>query len=86
MNREEVRVWLQGYAWAEDTQEEKDAVIECILSQDDWKYISTRADQFDDAWADSGEEQDVSGEEFALSSLYECHDGPHLATCPSKHD
>ena len=81
---EQVRQWLLAYAWAETTPEEKTAVVECILSQDDWKFVDAVADKFAGAQAEPGPAAFSEGTEFALSALYECHVGPHLPSCPSR--
>lgn len=81
MTEDKVREWLLGYAWL-GTDEERTREVDCIMSQDGWMYLDAREEQL--RGQASGEETnldaDVHG--FALSALYECHDGPHLATCP----
>lgn len=84
MTREEITAWLTRYAWL-GTEEEQAREVECIMSQDDWEYIDVTAERFNGAQFGDGE-HDGDGDEFALSALYECHDGPHLATCPRNHD
>ena len=81
-----IRQWLLDYAWAEDTQAAKEAVVECILHQDDWKYIDALADKFAGAQEEPGPAAFDEGTGFALSALYECHDGPHQKTCPNYRD
>jgi hypothetical protein len=78
----EIREWLLKYAWANDSEAEKIAEIECIMSQGDWKYIDAMTEKY--AGMASGEEKNayLEANEFALSSLYECHTEPHLETCP----
>lgn len=78
----EVAWWLAGYAWM-GTDAEKAANIACIMSQDDWQHIDVTAERFEGAQSGDDGEDRMSGDDFALSALYECHDGPHLATCPS---
>lgn len=80
-----VRAWLLKYAWLGDADYQR-REVDCIMSQDDWKYVDARMEQLR-AQA-SGEEADLETEvsDFALSALYECHDGPHLATCPHARD
>lgn len=80
-----IRKWLEDYAWL-GTSDEKQREIDCIMSQSDWKHIDAVAEKF--AGQASGEEQDImSGATgFALSALYECHDAPHLPTCPRWND
>jgi len=77
-----VQQWLLGYAWAEETPEQKAAVVDCIMAQDDWRLIDARADQFAGAQAEPGPAAFDEGQQFALSGLYECHTGPHKSTCP----
>lgn len=81
MTKEEVAAWLTDYAWLGDGKDE--ARVECIMAQDGWKYIDAVADQFAGAQFEPGPEAMSAGTEFALSALYECHGGPHLATCPA---
>lgn len=86
---EQVRAWLLEYAWS-GTPEEQAAEVECILAQDDWKHLSARTEQLmAQASGDADHRQAFGSQELiddatgmALSSLYECHDGPHLGTCP----
>jgi len=82
MTKAQVRKRLLAYAW-NGTPAEQAAEVECILAQDGWKYIDAVADQFNGA--QSGESTDLSGNDFALSALYEAHDGPHLPSCPAAH-
>lgn len=77
-----VRAWLLDYAWA-GTPDQQAREVDCILAQDDWKNVDIRADQFAGAQAEPGPAAFDEGVGFALSSLYECHDGPHLPTCPN---
>lgn len=83
MTEEDVRTWLREYAWL-GTDEERTREVDCIMSQDDWRYLEARKEQL--RGQASGEETnleaDVDG--YALSALYECHDGPHLETCPRR--
>ncbi len=78
---ERVRRFLSGYAWL-GSPEDRAAAVDCIMAQDGWRYIAERADQYAGAQFEPGPEAYDRGEEFALSALYECHDGPHQATCP----
>jgi len=82
--REAVRHWLLGYAWAEDTPEEKAAAVDCIMAQGKWQHIDALADKFAGAQEEPGLEAFNQGCGFALSALYECHGGPHLETCPDR--
>lgn len=82
MTKNQVHDWLIDYVWAEDTQDAKERVIGCILSQDGWQYIDAKAEQFAGAQWEPGPAAFDEGVGFALSALYECHDEPHLPTCP----
>jgi hypothetical protein len=79
----QVRKWLLGYVWVENTQEAKQAIIDCIIHQNAWKYIDVVADKFAGAQEEPGPEAFSAGTQFALSALYECHSGPHLEACPN---
>jgi hypothetical protein len=81
MTKITVQAWLLDYAWAEKTTADKIAVVDCIMSQDKWKFIDVVADQFAGAQWEPGPKAFSEGQEFALSALYECHDGPHQKTC-----
>jgi hypothetical protein len=81
----QVRTWLLGYAWMGPP--ERDArIVECILAQDDWKYIDAVADQYAGAQEEPGPAAFSDGVGYALSALYECHDGPHQPGCPYHKD
>jgi hypothetical protein len=75
------RQWLLNYAWL-GTEAEKAATVECIMSQDGWQFIDVVADQFAGAQEQPGPATFSEGVEYALSALYECHGGPHRASCP----
>ena len=76
-----VQAWLLNYAWL-GSQAEKEAEVECIMAQEGWKYVDAVAEQFAGAQFEPGPAAADAGNEFALSALYECHDEPHLPTCP----
>lgn len=77
---ESIRKWLLTYAWA-GTPDERAAEIDCIMAQDGWKHLAARVERIrGQAW---DAEQATEAEEFELSALYECHDAPHLPTCPN---
>jgi hypothetical protein len=82
LTRDNVRAWLIGYAWVEKTQDQKERVVDCILSQGGWELIDARADRYAGAQESPGPDAFAEGVQFELSALYECHDGPHLPTCP----
>jgi hypothetical protein len=81
MTREKIQAWLRDYAWL-GTPEEQEREVTCIMAQDDWKHLEARKEQL--RGQASGEETNLEEQvdEFALSALYECHDGPHMDTCP----
>jgi len=81
MTEEQIRAWLLDYAWL-GTPERQRREVDCIMSQDDWKHLEVRKEQL--RGQASGEETDLEEQVdgYALSGLYECHDGPHLDTCP----
>lgn len=82
MTREALRAWLLDYAWM-GTEDEKRRTVDCIMSQEnELDVLEARADKYAGAQAEPGPEAFADGEAFALSALYECHDGPHLRTCP----
>lgn len=76
------RKWLLDYAWL-GTPAEQAREVECVLAQGGWKYTEDVADQYAGAQeTGGGPEEFTEGMGFALSALYECHDEPHLPTCP----
>lgn len=79
--KDAIKQWLLGYAWY-GTPAERAAMVDCIMAQDDWRHISTVADQFAGAQFESAPAAVAEDEQFALSALYECHSGPHLPGCP----
>jgi hypothetical protein len=81
MTRDAIQEWLLDYAWS-GTPDEQAAEVACIMKQDDWKYVEARAGQFADAQEVPGPAAMDEGLGFALSEMYECHDGPHDGTCP----
>jgi hypothetical protein len=78
-----VREFLLAYAWAEDSQVAKTAVVECIMAQGRWRHVTALADEYAGAQFEQGPEAFADGIGFALTALYECHDGPHQPDCPS---
>lgn len=82
MNKAKVKAWLLDYAWM-DGPAEQAAEVDCIMAQGDWKVLDARADRRAGASESGGgpaEFEAAYGME--LSALYECHDEPHLPTCP----
>jgi hypothetical protein len=83
--KSEIKKWLLEYAWA-GTPDEQARNVECIMAQDGWEFIDARADQFAGAQWEPGPKAFSDGQQFAMSELYECHDGPHLPDCPMNHE
>lgn len=83
MTRALIRAWLLNYAWMGSTAEQE-ANVDCIMSQDDWRHVETTAERFAGAQFEPGPAAMDRGQMFALSALYECHDGPHTLACPSR--
>jgi hypothetical protein len=81
--REQVREWLRKYAWAENSERDKDMVVECIMMQDRFRYLDVLADRYASAQWEPGPEAFAEGVEFEMSALYECHTGPHIPVCPN---
>lgn len=79
MTKDEIRAWLLNYAWV-GTAEQQTA--ECIMAQDGWRHLSAQTEHFAGMAESPGPEAYAEAHEFALSGLYECHDAPHLPTCP----
>ena len=86
MTEEAVRAFLTEYAWMPDPPEAKTAEVNCIMAQGGWEFIDAMADKFAGAQDVPGPEAFDEGVKFALSALYECHDGPHQPDCPRKRD
>lgn len=83
MKRKDVKAFLLAYAWLNDTPAEKEAEVECILKQGDWKYIEARADRrASAAESGGGSKEYADATDMELSALYECHDEPHTPDCP----
>jgi hypothetical protein len=83
VTEQQARDWLREYAWL-GTEDEKDREVECIMSQGGWRHVGAMADKFAGAQEEPGPVAFTEGVLFALSALYECHDGPHLPTCPAR--
>ncbi len=81
MDEQSIKAWLLDYAWLGDADYQR-REVECIMSQDDWKYIDAMTEHYAAQAEVPGPEAVQSANGFALSSLYECHDAPHLPTCP----
>jgi hypothetical protein len=83
MTEEEIKAWLLEYAWLgdEDTQKRE---VDCIMAQAGWKHLAERTDRRVDAQFGDEDPKKVREAAFGmeLSALYECHDDPHLETCP----
>lgn len=81
--KDAVRAWLLMYAWLDEPDAKKHARIDCIMAQDDWKHIDALADKYAGAQFEPGPQAYTEGQQFALSALYECHEGPHTDACPA---
>lgn len=75
-----IREWLLRYAWM-GTEEEQAREVDCIMAQGE---VASIVDGLTERFAGmaNDDSQRLEAHEFALSSMYECHDGPHLETCP----
>lgn len=84
LTKDQVRDWLLAYAWL-GTAEEKAREVECILSQPaaDGDLIDAVTEKYAGMAEVPGPAAVSDAESFALSALYECHEGPHLPTCPA---
>jgi hypothetical protein len=82
-NESAIRAWLAAYMGGMGPAE-KMAEIDCIMAQDNWRYIDANADRYAGAQFEPGPGAFAEGIEYAISALYECHDGPHRDDCPSK--
>lgn len=78
--RRAVEAWLLNYAWM-GTDEQKAATVACIMAQDDWQSVDWVAERFESAQSGDDTQERITGNEFALSALYECHEGPHIDGC-----
>ena len=83
MTKAQIRAWLLDYAWLDEPEAAKAANVDSIMAQEDYEFVDVVADQFAGAQETGGGPAEfAAGMEFALSALYECHEGPHLPTCP----
>lgn len=82
LDEQQVRAWLTDYAWL-GTPEERAGEVACIMARDGWRYVDVVADQFAGSQEQSGPDAFDEGVQYALSALYECHEGPHLLVCPA---
>lgn len=82
MNKAKIESWLLDYAWS-GTEDEQRREVECIMAQDGWHYLDARKEQLRAQASGEEENLEVQVNEYALSALYECHDEPHLNTCPN---
>lgn len=94
-SKDAIRKWLYDYIWggpqrgedlAEQIEKYKNAILDCIFSQDTWQYLDVRVERLMAQRSGERSVEDDMNEALGLelSSLYECHDGPHLDTCPFK--
>jgi hypothetical protein len=82
-NETSIRAWLFAYLGGMG-QAERMAEIDCIMAQGDWQYIDAVADKFAGAQWEPGPQAFSEGIEYAISALYESHEGPHNDDCPSR--
>jgi hypothetical protein len=75
-----IRGWLLSGAWYEDTTEAKQAVVDCIMAQDGWRFVRGRLEHL----RREGFHDDFIRTvlRHLLTGLYERHYAPHLDTCP----
>lgn len=80
---DQIREQLLDYAWL-GTPDEQRREVDCIMAQDGWKYLSARSEHLmaQRSGENSVEDDRALADGLALSGLYECHDVPHLPTCP----
>lgn len=90
-NKDAIRKWLFDYIWGgpqgvpvESVEAHKNAILDCIFSQNNWQYLDARVERLMGMRSGERSVEDDMNEALGLelSSLYECHDGPHLDTCP----
>jgi hypothetical protein len=72
----------QVRAWLDENYRITPGETDCILAQDGWKFIDAQTERFAGQSFEGGPEAVLAGNEFALSALVECHDGPHIDACP----
>lgn len=79
-----IMTWLLEYAWM-DTIAEQAQEVRCIMAQSEnvGELVALLTDKYQGQAFDDAQAAEAHG--FALSALYECHDGPHLTTCPRNH-
>jgi hypothetical protein len=91
-NKDAIRKWLYDYIWqpssfeTRSAMEYKNSILDCIFSQDNWQYLDARVERLMGMRSGENSVEDDMSEAIGLelSSLYECHDEPHLDTCPFK--
>lgn len=81
MTRTAVRTWLLDYAWF-GTPDQREAEVDCILAQGQWEHLDAVTEKYAGQAEEPGPAAVTEAQGFVLSALYECHDGPHQATCP----
>jgi len=84
MDKTALRTWLLDYAW-NGTTESTAAEVECILSQPGAQehIVEATQEHYRGMVESPGDPAQVAqADGFVLSALYECHDAPHLTTCP----
>lgn len=81
MTKNQVRAWLLDYAWS-GSSEQQAAEVDCIMAQGAWQHLDAMTEHYAGQAEVPGPAAVSEAAGFALSALYECHDGPHQATCP----
>lgn len=83
----QVESFLREYVWLPKHREPAalEALLGCIRSQSTWRYIDGLTEKYvGESWDPGAENAWREANEFALSSLYEAHDGPHTDDCPER--
>lgn len=80
LTEDAIREWLLEYAWL-GTPKEQEREVDCIMAQQDTvSVVDALTEKYSGMANDDRQALEAQG--FALSGLYECHDEPHLSTCP----
>lgn len=78
-----IKGWLLGCVWPDRSEQEKPAVVDCILSQEGWRFLSRRLGFMRREGIPDGESKLILKDLWV--GLIEQHGTPHLATCPDHH-
>jgi hypothetical protein len=74
------REWLLANYLVPDREAE--AFLDCVEAQGGFDYLDAQAERYAGMAWEPGPAAVDEGYAFALTALVECHEGPHLATCP----